>query len=420
MLKFRYQSSVFIKLFFTIFLSFYITQQLYPLNDFVVIKTIILLSVVLLGLIKLTYRNLSKVPLKVNIGFSLLLLLSIVGVARGFLSDFLPRNIFGDAYKLILLPLLFYFFYLNISSRENFYSILLFLSKLLVVCGLILIFLHSVGVLGVVRYGMSDGIPQAARFNFLYGYIPFIYLLIVGNKNKNNNIPIMAMIFLLCLIPFTKGIGSLVALMVFLSVLLFRSRHKIRFILLLVISTVALSSILVTYVSLIDERVLGKVMIFFSNNNSLYVLEYIMAGRLTETASVLFGKNLIFGNGFGANLTPYLLHESLSHWYYGLLISNSHSMHSVLGELTLRTGLLSFFIVFLFYIFLAKRSYQWKSPEGNVIFAISIMLIQEALIGQSLSDAFIVPMFFLAYIIKFGPYKKSSSMINKNLSKSNL
>tara|TARA_B110000008_G_scaffold189921_1_gene188658 strand:- start:11509 stop:12051 length:543 start_codon:yes stop_codon:yes gene_type:complete len=177
--------------------------------------------------------------------------------------------------------------------------------------------------------------------------------------------------------------------------------------------------ILTSYIVYFDPRVLQKVLILFSDEaDVLYVLEFIMAGRLTEIASVIFGNNLILGNGFGANLTPILLHESLFPWYQGLLISNSHSMHSVFGELTLRTGLLSFFLVFLFYIFLAKRSYDWKNQEGKIIFAISIMLIQEMIVGQSLSDAFIAPMFFLVYVLKFGSRKRSQSMTDNNQLKS--
>tara|TARA_B110000003_G_scaffold161238_1_gene161312 strand:+ start:20772 stop:21749 length:978 start_codon:yes stop_codon:yes gene_type:complete len=322
------------------------------------------------------------------------------------LSDYSPRHVIGDAYKLILMPLLFYFFYSNISSKDNFYSILLFLSKLLIACGSVLIFLYSIGAL------------EELRFNFLYSYIPFIYLLIKGNKNRSN-IPIIAFTFLLCLVPLTKGIGSLVALLVFVIVLVLMSRYKIRFFVSLGLLSGVLSMILTSYIVYFDPRVLQKVLILFSDEaDVLYVLEFIMAGRLTEIASVIFGNNLILGNGFGANLTPILLHESLFPWYQGLLISNSHSMHSVFGELTLRTGLLSFFLVFLFYIFLAKRSYDWKNQEGKIIFAISIMLIQEMIVGQSLSDAFIAPMFFLVYVLKFGSRKRSQSMTDNNQLKS--
>jgi len=170
-----------------------------------------------------------------------------------------------------------------------------------------------------------------------------------------------------------------------------------------------------SYILYFNPRVLEKVLILFSDEaNTLFVLEFIMAGRLTEIASVIFGNNLIFGNGFGANITPILLHESLFPWYQGLLISKSHSMHSVFAELILRTGLLSFFIVFLYYILLAKRSYDWKSKEGKIIFAISIMLIQEMIVGQPLSDAFIVPMFLLVYVLKFGSHKRSRPMTDNN------
>ena len=361
-----------------------------------------MLGIVLIGLSRPIYKNFRQIPSLVNIGFLILLLWCVICIIRGMLSDYLPRYVLGDAYKLILMPLLFYFFYTNISSKDNFYSILLFLSKLLIVCGLVLILLYFIGAL------------RELRFNFLYAYIPFTYLLIMGNKNRSK-IPIIAFTFLLCLVPLTRGIGSLVALLVFAIVLVLLSRYKIRFFVTLGLLSGVLSMISASYIVYFNPRVLEKVLILFSDEtNVLFVLEFIMAGRLTEIASVIFGNNLIFGNGFGADITPILLHKSLFPWYQGLLISNSHSMHSVFAELTLRTGLLSFFIVFLYYILLAKRSYDWKSKEGKIIFAISIMLIQEMIVGQPLSDAFIVPMFLLVYVLKFGSHKRSRSMTDNN------
>jgi len=210
----------------------------------------------------------------------------------------------------------------------------------------------------------------------------------------------------LILIPFTKGIGSLVSLMVFYFALVSRDARQIKSIIYLFF-ILTLVFLIVSSSQIIDSRVLGKLQIIFSDEySSIYIMEYIMAGRLTEFMSVIYGNNLIIGNGFGANISPALIDDSLMPWYDGLMLSMSHSMHSVTAELILKVGIVGLVPVIYYYLTLLRRSFSLKTKEGKIIFAISVMIFQGMIVGQPLVDAFIIPMLFLGYIVKSSSWQK--------------
>ena len=393
MFKIAFNELVYIKIFFTILFLFYVLQQVYPFRDFTAIKTVFIYTIVALGIIKKKYYNLKNIPLLFNIGFMLIVLICVIGVYQGIYSEFKYIYIYGDASKVVILPILFYFFYINITSRDNFYSALLFMSKFAAV---------SAATVGLLYFA---NIVEDNRVNYLLSYIPIAYMAYNGTRN-NSRISLFILLFLLILIPFTKGIGILVSLMVFYFALVSRDARQIKsiiylFFILTLVFLIASSS------QVIDSRVLGKLQIIFSDEySSIYIMEYIMAGRLTEIMSVIYGNNIIIGNGFGANISPVLIDDSLMPWYDGLMLSMSHSMHSVMAELILKVGIVGLVVVIYYYLTLLRRSFSLKTKEGKIIFAISVMIFQGMIVGQPLVDAFIIPMFFLGYIVKSSSWQK--------------
>jgi hypothetical protein len=396
--KITFNESIYVKVFFTILFLFYILQQVYPFANLTVVKTVSIYVVVVLGIIKKTYYNIRSVPVLFNIGFMLILLLCVIGVYQGLYSGYKYIWIYGDASKLVIFPLLFYFFYLNITSRDNFYSVILFISK------------FAVASVIVVTLLKVTNIVEGIRLNYLLSYIPIAYLT-YKYKRDDSKTSLYILIFLLALIPFAKGVGSLVFLIVFYFALVLRGAIQIKFIvyfffILILLFLIGSSS------QVIDSRVLSKLQIIFSDKYSfIYIVEYVLAGRLTEFMSVIYGKNLIIGNGFGSSITPVLLDIDLTHWYDGLMLSLSHSMHSILAEVILKIGIIGFLVILYYFLTLLRRSFSLKTEEGGIIFAISVMLFQSMIIGQPLVDAFIVPMFLLGYIIKSSLWKKAEHAV---------
>ena len=389
MFKITINESTYVKIFFAILLLYYTLQQVYPLYDFTAIKTVFIYVVVVSGIIKSKYHGLKSVPLLFNIGFALILLICVMGVYQGVYSEFKYVYIYGDASKVIIFPFLFYFFYINITSRDNFYSVLLFIGQLAIVSA------------ATVALFYFANIAEDNRFNYLLSYIPIAYMAYKGTIN-NKRVSLFILLSLSILIPFAKGIGSLVSLMVFYFALVFRDFRQAKSIVYLFL--LALLFLIADNFKIIDGRVLSKFQIIFSNEYSfIYIVEYIMAGRLTEFVSVIYGNNLIIGNGFGAKILPVLIDDSLRPWYDGLMSSVSHSMHSVMAELILKVGIVGFLIVAYYYLILLKRSFLLKTKEGKVVFAMSVMIFQGMIFGQPLVDAFILPSFLLAFLLKINP-----------------